>query len=107
MISGKRNFHPRFKSWSILSLGKVHLVVIAMNKNKYVLANVIKILIIVPKTLPALFISKKKGRTMYGRERFQPPKKEPLQIMKKLVNSDTKQHKINQILYLNIRFDNL
>ena len=54
---GKRNFHPRFNSWSILSLGKVHLVVIEMNKNKYVLANVIKIPIIVPKTLPALFIS--------------------------------------------------
>lgn len=31
---GKRNFHPRFNSWSILSLGKVHLVVIGMNKNK-------------------------------------------------------------------------
>ena len=31
---GKRNFHPRFNSWSILNLGKVHLVVIGMNKNK-------------------------------------------------------------------------
>lgn len=31
---GKRNFHPRFNSWSILSLGKVHLVAIGMNKNK-------------------------------------------------------------------------
>ena len=31
---GKRNFHPRFNNWSILSLGKVHLVVIGMNKNK-------------------------------------------------------------------------
>ena len=31
---GKRNFHPRFNSWSILSLGKVHLVAIEMNKNK-------------------------------------------------------------------------
>ena len=31
---GKRNFHPRFNNWSILSLGKVHLVAIGMNKNK-------------------------------------------------------------------------
>lgn len=31
---GKRNFHPRFNSWSILSLGKVHLVAMGMNKNK-------------------------------------------------------------------------
>nr|ULF02975.1 photosystem I subunit VII [Sanicula orthacantha var. stolonifera] len=30
-----------------------------------------------------------------------------MQITKKLVNSDTKQRKINQILYPNIRFDNL
>lgn len=49
---GKRNFHPRFNNWSILSLGKVHLVVIEMNKNKKVLANVMKIPIVVPKTPP-------------------------------------------------------
>lgn len=36
-----------------------------------------------------------------------PLNKELLQIMKKLVDLDRKQHKINQILYLNIRFDNL
>uniref|UniRef100_M1CIB3 DUF4283 domain-containing protein n=1 Tax=Solanum tuberosum TaxID=4113 RepID=M1CIB3_SOLTU len=48
---GKRNFHPRFNGWSILSLGKVHLVAIGMNKNKQVLANVIKI---PPKDLPIL-----------------------------------------------------
>lgn len=69
---GKRNFHPRFNNWSILSLGKVHLVVIGMNKNKKVLANVMKISSVVPKTPSALFISK--NSDMYGIEKFQPPK---------------------------------
>lgn len=71
---GKRNFHPRFNNWSILSLGKVHLVVIEMNKNKKVLANVMKIPIVVPKTASTLFISKNSEMNMYGIERFQPPK---------------------------------
>jgi len=71
---GKRNFHPRFNSWSILSLGKVHLVAIEMNKNEKVLANVITILTIVPKTLPLLVMSKSSGTNMYGIERIQPPK---------------------------------
>lgn len=31
---GKRNFHPKFNSWSILVLGKVHLTAIGMNRNK-------------------------------------------------------------------------
>ena len=31
-------------------------------------------LIIVPKTLPTLFMSKISGTNMYGIERFQPPK---------------------------------
>ena len=31
---GNTNLHPRFNNRSILSLGKVHLVVIKMNKNK-------------------------------------------------------------------------
>jgi len=34
------------------------------------------------------------------------PSKELLQIMRKLVDLDRKQRKINQILFLNIRFDN-
>ena len=51
---GKRNFHPRFNNWSILSLGKVHLVAIGMNKNKKVLANVMKIAIVVSKNPYAL-----------------------------------------------------
>lgn len=73
---GKRNFHPRFNSWSILILGKVHLVVIGMNRNKYALANVIKIPIVVPKTPPTSIpnIPKSSGINMYGIERFQPPK---------------------------------
>ena len=71
---GKRNFHPRFNSWSIRSLGKVHLVVIERNKNKYVLANVIKIPIMAPIIFLALVTSKNSGMNMYGIERFQPPK---------------------------------
>ena len=71
---GKRNFHPRFNSWSILILGKVHLVVIGMNKNKYVLVNVINIPIVAPKTPPSLFISKNSETYMSGIKIFQPPK---------------------------------
>lgn len=54
---------------------------------------------IVPKTLSTLviFMSKISGTNMYGIERFQPLSKELLQIMQKLVDSDMKQRKINQI----------
>jgi hypothetical protein len=31
---GKRKFHPRFNNRSILILGKIHLVVIEMKRNK-------------------------------------------------------------------------
>ena len=68
---GKRNFHPRFKSWSILNLGKVHLVAIEINRNKNAFDNVIKIPIAIPKIL---FIPKSSGINMYGKEKFHPPK---------------------------------
>jgi predicted aldo/keto reductase-like oxidoreductase len=54
----KRNSHPRLNSLFTLSLGKVHFVVIGMKRNKQILTNAIRILIVVPKTLPPLFILK-------------------------------------------------
>jgi hypothetical protein len=71
---GKRNFHPRFNNWSILILGKVHLVVIEMKRNKKALVNVIKIPIVIPKIPAILFIPKSSGMDMYGIEKFHPPK---------------------------------
>jgi hypothetical protein len=37
---GERNFHPRSNSWSILTLGRVRLVKMEVNRNKYDLDNV-------------------------------------------------------------------
>lgn len=71
---GKRNFHPRFNNWSILSRGKVHLVAIGMNKNKNVFINVIKMLNVVPKTPSVLCISKDSGMNIFGIDKSQPPK---------------------------------